>query len=153
PQSQPPSTRPAEAPQPVASGSEQSQGKSEGQRAAGPAQAGAAAAQGRGARPRPSVTQVDTGPRLSAKDRAARNHIDDGWDVRVRVKAGARHLNIAFLKLTAAIDETPRLPFIRPYAANVNTPDNRMGVALRSVEVVGPFNPTGPGDSPSRRRI
>ena len=125
-------------------------------RRAAPAAAGGAApaaGQGRGGRPRPSVTQVDTGPRLSAKEREQRNHIDDTWDVRVRVKAGERQLNVTFLKLTAAIDETPRLPFIRPYAANVNTPDNRMGVALRSVEIVGPYNPTGAGDSPSRRRI
>ena len=113
----------------------------------------AAPAQGRGGRPRPSVTQVDTGPRLSAKEREQRNHIDETWDVRVRVKAGERHVNVAFLKLTAAIDETARLPFVRPYAANVNTPDNRMGVALRSVEIVGPYNPTGAGESPSRRRI
>ena len=120
-------------------------------RAGGPPPA--APAQGRGGRPRPSVTQVDTGPRLSAKEREQRNHIDDAWDVRVRVKAGQRQLNVTFIKLTAAIDETPRLPFIRPYAANVNTPDNRMGVALRSVEIVGPYNPTGAADSPSRRRI
>ena len=107
----------------------------------------------RGARPRPSVTQVDTGPRLSAKERQQRNHIDDAWDVRLRVKAGRRQLNVTFLKLTAAIDETPRLPLIKPYAANVNTPDNRMGLALRSVEIVGPYNPTGAADSPGRRRI
>jgi mono/diheme cytochrome c family protein len=113
----------------------------------------AAPAQGRGARPRPSVTQVDTGPRLSAKERQQRNHIDAAWDVRVRVKAGDRQVNVAFIKLTAAIAETARLPFIKPYAANVNTPDNRMGVALRSVEIAGPYNPTGPGDSPGRRRI
>jgi mono/diheme cytochrome c family protein len=114
---------------------------------------GATPAPGRGARPRPSVTQVDTGPRLSAKEREQRNHIDDTWDVRVRVKAGQRKLNVTFLKLTAAIDETARLPLIKPYAANVNTPDNRMGVALRSVEIVGPYNPTGAADSPGRRRI
>jgi mono/diheme cytochrome c family protein len=113
----------------------------------------AAPAQGRGARPRPSVTQVDTGPRLSAKERQERNHIDDKWDVRLRVKAGRRQLNVTFIKLTAAIDETARLPLIKPYAANVNTPDNRMGVALRSVEIVGPYNPTGVADSPGRRRI
>jgi mono/diheme cytochrome c family protein len=121
------------------------------QRGGGPP--AAAAPQGRGARPRPSISQVDTGPRLSAKERQERNHIDDTWDVRVRVKAGQRQLNVTFIKLTAAIDETPRLPLIRPYAANVNTPDNRMGVALRSVEIVGPYNPTGAADSPSRRRI
>ncbi len=127
-----------------------SQPQSSGSAPAPPAQAPARAA---AARPRPSVTQVDTGPRLSAKEREQRNHIDDAWDVRVRVKAGERQLNVAFIKLTAALDETPRLPFIRPYAANVNTPDNRMGVALRSVEIVGPYNPTGAGDSASRRRI
>jgi hypothetical protein len=109
--------------------------------------------QGRGGRPRPSVTQVDTGPRLSATEREQRNHIDAAWDVRVRVKAGDRQVNVAFIKLTAAIAETARLPFIKPYAANVNTPDNRMGVALRSVEIAGPYNPTGPGDWPGRRRI
>jgi mono/diheme cytochrome c family protein len=119
----------------------------------GPQLAVPAPVQGRGARPRPSVTQVDTGPRLSAKERQQRNHIDAAWDVRVRVKAGDRQVNVAFIKLTAAIAETARLPFIRPYAANVNTPDNRMGVALRSVEIAGPYNPTGPGDSPGRRRI
>ena len=146
---------PAAVPAPASRTSEQ--GRPTGQAAASqPQPAGtqpAAPVQGRGARPRPSVTQVDTGPRLSGKEREQRNHIDDTWDVRVRVKAGERRLNVTFLKLTAAIDETPRLPFVRPYAANVNTPDNRMGVALRSVEIVGPYNPTGAGDSPSRRRI
>ena len=58
-----------------------------------PAQAAAAAAaaapaQGRGARPRPSITQVDTGPRLSAKERQQRNHIDDAWDVRLPREGG-----------------------------------------------------------------
>jgi hypothetical protein len=43
------------------------------------------------------VTQVDTGPRLSGKEREQRNHIDDAWDVRVRVKAGERRLNVTFI--------------------------------------------------------
>ena len=111
------------------------------------------AAQGRGARPRPQISQVDTGPRLPAAQREQRNHIDDNWDIRIRVDAGDHQLNVAFLKLTAALDETPRLPFIKPYAANVNTPDNRMGDALRSVEVVGPYYPSGAGEAQSRRRV
>jgi mono/diheme cytochrome c family protein len=113
----------------------------------------AAPSEGRGARPGPQISQVDTGPRLSRQERELRNHIDDNWDVRVRVKAGERQLDVTFIKLTAAVNETPRLPFIKPYAANVNTPDNRMGVALRSVEIIGPSNPTGAGESSSRRRI
>ncbi len=117
--------------------------------AAGDAKASA----GRGARPQPQISQVDTGPRLSREERAARNRIDDHWDVRMRVAAGDHRLNVAFLKLDAALAETARLPFVKPYAANVNVPDNRMGDALRSVEIAGPYNPSGAGDSASRRKI
>ena len=103
--------------------------------------------------PRAGISQIDAGIRVSAAERALRNNIDDTWDVRVSVKAGARQLNVTFIKLTAAIDETSRLPFLKPFAANVNISDNRMGQALRSVEIVGPYNPSDAGDSPSRRRI
>ena len=90
---------------------------------------------------------------MSREEREKRNHIDDNWNVRLRVKAGQRDVRVAFIKLTSAVDETPRLPFLRPYAANVNTPDTRMGVYLRSVEIIGPYAPAGAEDSPSRRRI
>ena len=33
-----------------------------------------------------------TGPRLTAKERQQRNHIDDAWDVRLPVKAGRHQL-------------------------------------------------------------
>ena len=112
-----------------------------------PADAGAA-------RPRPQISQIEQrGPRMSREEREKRNHVDDNWNVRVRVKAGQRDVRVAFIKLTSAVDETPRLPFLRPYAANVNTPDTRMGVYLRSVEIIGPYAPAGAEDSPSRRRI
>jgi hypothetical protein len=71
----------------------------------------------------------------------------------VRVKSGERDLKVAFLMLTSALDETTRLPFERPYPAGVNVPETRKGVHLRSVEVVGPYNSSGPGDSPSHDRI
>jgi mono/diheme cytochrome c family protein len=103
--------------------------------------------------PRAGISQIDAGIRVSAAERVLRNNIDNAWDVRFSVKAGKRLLNVTFVKLTAAIDETSRLPFLRPYAANVNISDNRMGNALRSVEIVGPYDPSGAGDSPSRRRI
>jgi hypothetical protein len=105
-------------------------------------------------RPRPQISQIEQrGPRISREERERRNHIDDNWNVRVRVKAGPRDVRVAFIKLTSAVDETPRLPFLKPYAANVNTPDTRMGVYLRSVEIAGPYAPAGTDDSPSRRRI
>jgi len=110
------------------------------------------AAGGRGAG-RGQITQVDPGLRVSAKEREERNHIDDRWGVRVPVKAGTHQLALAFLKKTSALDETPRLPFIRPYPAGVNQAETRMGLNVRSVEVAGPYSPTGAGASASRQRL
>src|SRR5262249_11754758 len=117
------------------------------QPAAGPGQ------QAKVPRPRPQISQIEQGLRVSPAERQKRNHEDDSWDVRVRVKAGEREVKLAFLKTSSALDETIRLPFLRPYPAAVNTPETRMGAHLRSVEIVGPFAPSGPGDSPSRRYI
>ena len=106
-----------------------------------------------GPRPRPAITQIDAGIRISPADREKRNHVDDAWDVRVRVTAGPRDVTLAFLRKTAALDETIRLPFARPYPAGVNIAETRMGLHLRSVEIVGPYNPAGADSSPSRRQI
>jgi hypothetical protein len=106
-----------------------------------------------GPRPRPAITQIDAGIRISPADREQRNHVDDAWDVRVRVTAGQRDVTLAFLRKTAALDETIRLPFARPYPAGVNIAETRMGLHLRSVEIVGPYNPAGADASPSRRQI
>jgi hypothetical protein len=54
---------------------------------------------------------------------------------------------------TDALDETSRLPFERPYPAGVNIAETRKGVHLRSVEIVGPYNPAGSAHAPSRDRI
>jgi hypothetical protein len=106
-----------------------------------------------GPRPRAAITQIDAGIRISPADREKRNHVDDAWDVRVRVTAGTRDVTLAFLRKTAALDETIRLPFARPYPAGVNIAETRMGLHLRSVEIVGPYNPAGADSSPSRRQI
>ena len=85
--------------------------------------------------------------------RELRNRADQNWDVRVLVKAGEHDVTAAFLSRTAAADETPRLPFLRPYPAGNNVPETRMGAALRSVEISGPHGTVAAGDTPSRRRI
>jgi hypothetical protein len=100
----------------------------------------------RGAGPGPAGAPV-------AMTRQQRNRADETWDVRVPVKAGEREITVAFLKKTAAMDETVRLPFLRPYPAGNNVPESRMGAALRSVEVSGPHTTGVAGDTPSRRRI
>src|SRR5687768_14723005 len=123
---------------------------------------GAAAGRGAGGAPatpggqepeRPAISQIDGGIRVTARQREERNKADESWNLRVPIKAGPRSLTVTFTNRTSALDETTRLPFQRPYPAGVNIPETRKGVHLRSVEIAGPYNVTGPGDTPSRRRI
>jgi hypothetical protein len=102
---------------------------------------------------RPAISQVTQAIRITAKEREARNSADDNWNLRVPVKAGQREVIITFVNPTRAIEETVRLPFLRPYPAGVNINETRLGAHLLSVEIAGPYDPAGPGNSPSRRRI
>ncbi len=102
---------------------------------------------------RPAISQIAQTVRASAKERQSRNRADESWNVRVPVKAGQRDVVVTFLNRVSALDETARLPFQRPYPAGVNIPETRLGAYLRSVEIVGPIDPTGSGQSDSRRRI
>jgi hypothetical protein len=108
------------------------------------ARQGAARGAGRGAR---------GGGRGGQQGQSQRNRADRDWEVRVRVAAGARDVQVAFVKQTSAVAETARLPFLRPYPAGVNIAEARTGAYLRSVEISGPHDPTGPGSSPSRQRV
>ncbi len=102
---------------------------------------------------RPAISQIQQTVRAGAKERQARNRADESWNLRVPVKAGARDVVITFLNSASAIDEAPRLPFERPFPAGVNIPETRRGVYLRSVEISGPHDATGPGEGASRKRI
>jgi len=93
------------------------------------------------------------GPRLSRQGLEQRNRADREWEVRVPIKAGTRDVEVAFINPTSALAETARLPFVRPYPAGVNIAETRTGAYLRSVEISGPHDPTGPGQSASRERI
>jgi hypothetical protein len=102
---------------------------------------------------RPAISQIQQTVRAGARERAARNRADESWNLRVPVKAGARDVVVTFLNSVSALEETPRLPFERPFPAGVNIPETRRGVYLRSVEISGPHNPSGPGEGQSRKRI
>ncbi len=93
------------------------------------------------------------GGRGGRQGQAQRNRADRDWEVRIPVKAGPHRVQVAFVKQSSAVAETTRLPFQRPYPAGVNIAEARTGAYLRSVEIAGPFDPTGPGTSPSRQRI
>jgi hypothetical protein len=102
---------------------------------------------------RPAISQIVQTIRLTAKEREARNRADEGWNLRVPVRAGQREVVVTFANRVSALDESIRLPFQRPYPAGVNIPETRLGAHLLSIEIAGPYNPRGPGNSESRRRI
>src|SRR6187200_3382980 len=87
---------------------------------------------GRGPAARPPAGRG--GGRGNRQGQELRNRADRDWEVRVPVKAGARDVQIAFIKQTAALAETVRLPFLIPYPAGVNIAEQRTGAYLRSVE-------------------
>jgi mono/diheme cytochrome c family protein len=83
--------------------------------------------------------------------RGARNVSIDGTEVRFAATAGPKVVAVSFVK-KAARPEGMRRPFYAvtsyEYAGDVTLPP---GIA--SVELRGPYDVTGPGDSPSRQRI
>ncbi|MBN1240472.1 MAG: DUF1592 domain-containing protein, partial [Gammaproteobacteria bacterium] len=102
-----------------------------------------------------AISQIRSPFRISRQERAARNRADEDWNVRVPVRAGKRDVTVTFLAKTAALDETARLPFLRPYPAGVNIPETRTGAYLRSIEISGPYRIhaealAAPGGAPDR---
>ncbi len=76
--------------------------------------------------------------------------VDKDLNIRVPVKAGPHVVSIAFPKGPSLLLETER----QPYQAHFNMDRHpRIRPALYSVSVNGPYEATGPGDTPSRRQI
>jgi hypothetical protein len=79
----------------------------------------------------------------------AKETLDQRLRTRIPVKAGPRVVGVAFIKKSAAESVEPLQPFTRDLDMQ-----NMNGVPLiEHVQIGGPFNPTGAGDTPSRRRI
>jgi mono/diheme cytochrome c family protein len=77
-------------------------------------------------------------------------HLDKHLNVRIPVKAGPRDIGVTFLRKTSALTETVR----QPYEAYFNAERHpRTQPAVYSISVIGPYDATGPGETPSRRRI
>jgi hypothetical protein len=95
-----------------------------------------------------TVIQIDSVVyRRFERDRQAearRAAIAKGFDLLLPLKAGPRVIGVTFIKRPSAPDENLVLPRLRGRG-------QQPGVA--SVTVKGPQNATGPGDTPSRRRI
>jgi hypothetical protein len=91
--------------------------------------------------------------RLSPEEQRARNRADESWVVRVPVKAGRREVAVTFLGKASTLVTATREPFERPFPRGLNIPEGRYGSYLRSVEIGGPYEAKGPGQTASRERI
>ena len=81
---------------------------------------------------------------------AAYNQGPDSLRARIQIGAGPRTVTAAFIKKTDALAESVRLPFDRPHGEGdylLYQPH------LGTLTIAGPFNVSGAGDTPSRRRI
>jgi hypothetical protein len=99
------------------------------------------------------VFLTDIGGAAEAGQTGAISDRSDATDarlhVRVPVKAGPRLVAATFIRKIA--ESTYRLrPFLR---SNAGTYDSTGRPHVKSLTIRGPFNPTGPGDTPSRQRI
>jgi hypothetical protein len=77
-------------------------------------------------------------------------HVDEHLKFRLKARAGSHDLGVTFRKNPSSLIETLR----QPYESHFNMHRHpRLSPALYQVSITGPFDSSGPGDSPSRRRI
>jgi hypothetical protein len=80
----------------------------------------------------------------------AADAIDARTRVRIRLTAGPHAISVAFLQRSHALNPFRLQPFIR---SSNDTLDTTGEPHVDLFTITGPFNATGPGDTPSRRRI
>ena len=109
-------------------------------------------------------TFVVGGPRPEGVERSSPEYreylglqrtIDEGWEVRVPVRAGPHIVQATFHQKTSAYAETLRRPFLRPYTS-ITGGDTRTQPYVGSVTITGPFEGSGVrplDETPSRQRI
>ncbi len=97
-----------------------------------------------GEKPKPGATPAQ----IRAMNR---QDADSGFDAVVPVTAGPHDVAVTFVKKDSAYLESQRLPFTRPAFGPGG--DTRLQPYIDNIIIRGPYNATGPGDTPSRRRI
>src|SRR6185369_2630135 len=79
----------------------------------------------------------------------AAESIDARTKIRLPLKAGPHAIGVAFLKKNSSESDEPLQLHTRDHDLQ-----NMNGIpAVDHVDITGPFHGTGPGDTPSRRRI
>jgi mono/diheme cytochrome c family protein len=75
--------------------------------------------------------------------------LDKRLRTRIPVKAGPHAVGVTFLRKDSALSDEPLQPFTR----NLDLQDMNGVPTINFFQITGPFGVTGPGDTPSRRRI
>jgi len=78
------------------------------------------------------------------------NDVDERFTVKVPLTAGPHRIGVAFLQKPQALNTRRLQSYVR---SSSDTIDFSGFPHIDEVILTGPFNPTGPGDTPSRRRI
>jgi hypothetical protein len=78
------------------------------------------------------------------------DQVDERGRVRLRLSAGPHDIAAAFVRRSAAENPTRLQPFIR---SSTDTRDTSGHPHFDTLTITGPFDSTGPGTTPSRRRI
>ncbi|HET9468967.1 MAG TPA: DUF1592 domain-containing protein [Vicinamibacterales bacterium] len=87
---------------------------------------------------------------VSASEAPSHETLDNHLKVRLPIAAGPHTLGVTFPKKPSLILETAR----QPYEAHFNYYRHpRLQPAVYEISIVGPYNPAGAGDTPSRRRV
>jgi mono/diheme cytochrome c family protein len=76
--------------------------------------------------------------------------IDARFAIRVPVKAGPHTVGVSFVENLGLVDSARLQPFLR---SSADTLDWTGRPHLDRVSITGPFNATGPGDTPARRKV
>ena len=96
---------------------------------------------------RVEVARFTVNPPKAEKDHAT---ADAALKTRTKVKAGPHQIGVTFVKNPSSVLETKR----QPYQAHYNFHRHpRLTPALYQTSITGPYHDSGPGDTPSRRRI
>ncbi len=80
---------------------------------------------------------------------ATADKIDERLKTRVKVKAGPHQVGVTFVRRNSAESDEP----LQPHGRNHDLQDMNGLPLIDHVSVTGPFEVTGPGDTPSRRRL
>ncbi|RPI56540.1 MAG: DUF1592 domain-containing protein, partial [Acidobacteria bacterium] len=97
-----------------------------------------------------TIEPISLSQGVSAADAPSHENLDSHLKVRIPVSAGPHAIGVTFPKKPFLLLETGR----QPYEAHFNYYRHpRLQPAVYEISVVGPYNPAGAGDTPSRRRV